>query len=355
MQKLILLVGLCVFNTGPGVSASQNLMCHFDSLSQERHADAHFSISDIDANLCTHLIYGSVTIGSSGGLDILPSDISSFSDFNDLKNSNSELKTLLEINLLNNIPGLLNMISTEQNQNSFIQSTISAVQAHGFDGMNILWMYRPNYPGMTPQQFSELIKDLRLASSGLLLSASISHKPFIIDNSYEIPTLSANVDFLNILSAGIDINFLSNPSNTAFQTTKSSIQHLISEGAEIGKLNMGIAAFGRAYATLSSSQSNQPDLSQPLMGYFGDNQGFFSHFEVCLHNSLTPSTGQIRNAWLGYDSIPIIISKAEYIINNQLGGAFLMSIDQDDFSGEFCDEGNYPILQTLHNELISEN
>ncbi|XP_054634179.1 acidic mammalian chitinase-like isoform X2 [Dunckerocampus dactyliophorus] len=337
MHKLILLAG-----------ATKRLVCHYDSASVQNRGPGHFKISDIDPTLCSHLVYSFVAIDNFGKLGIIPGDIPQFYAFNALKNSNPQLKTLLEVNLMLNFPALHTMISTPNGRSSFIGSAIDAVQEYGFDGLNVFWMNRMNYPTLNPQLFSELIMELRAAFEGLLLTASISAVESVIDGSYDVHTIANNVDFLNVMTAGIDINFMSQPSDTGFERTISAAAYLASNGAPQNKLNLGIAAYGRAFAeTLGLSE---PDKTKPLQGYLTDRPGLWTYYEVCHH--LSESTSQIANAFVGYDSLPTIVAKADFI-NNHAGGAFVMSINLDDFSGNYCGLGNYPVIQTLHDELTT--
>ena len=40
-----------------------------------------------------------------------------------------------------------------------------------------------------------------------------------------------------------------------------------------------------------------------------------------------------------------------FIKANNLSGAFLWSIDLDDFKGDYCNQGPYPLLSTISSEL----
>ena len=43
--------------------------------------------------------------------------------------------------------------------------------------------------------------------------------------------------------------------------------------------------------------------------------------------------------------------QAKWLKDNEFGGAVVWAVDLDDFSGEFCDIGPYPLLQTLYDQL----
>ena len=40
-----------------------------------------------------------------------------------------------------------------------------------------------------------------------------------------------------------------------------------------------------------------------------------------------------------------------FIKENRLGGAFLWSVDLDDFTGEWCQQGRFPLLNAIKNFL----
>ncbi len=43
-----------------------------------------------------------------------------------------------------------------------------------------------------------------------------------------------------------------------------------------------------------------------------------------------------------------------FIKANNLGGAFLWSIDLDDFLGDQCKQGRYPLMNAIKNELTNK-
>jgi GH18 family chitinase len=43
--------------------------------------------------------------------------------------------------------------------------------------------------------------------------------------------------------------------------------------------------------------------------------------------------------WVGFDDVLSIEQKVKYIIAKKLGGAMIWSLDMDDFTGKFCNQG----------------
>lgn len=51
----------------------------------------------------------------------------------------------------------------------------------------------------------------------------------------------------------------------------------------------------------------------------------------------------------------LLFSQVQYLKQNRFGGAFVWSLDLDDFKGEFCGEGNYTLISHLRSLLASGN
>lgn len=45
------------------------------------------------------------------------------------------------------------------------------------------------------------------------------------------------------------------------------------------------------------------------------------------------------------------VLQVEYLKSRQLGGAAVWTLDMDDFSGQFCEQGKYPLTSHLKHEL----
>ena len=55
--------------------------------------------------------------------------------------------------------------------------------------------------------------------------------------------------------------------------------------------------------------------------------------------------------WIGFDNIESLVNKVNYLKSMRLGGVIVWSLDMDDKTGKVCNQGPYPVLNTLKNEL----
>ena len=55
--------------------------------------------------------------------------------------------------------------------------------------------------------------------------------------------------------------------------------------------------------------------------------------------------------WIGYDDEASLAIKAEFVNHLGIAGAFVWSIDTDDFNGENSDEP-FPLMKTINRALV---
>ncbi|XP_034550755.1 chitinase-3-like protein 1 [Notolabrus celidotus] len=365
------------------MASSKKLVCYYNSMAEEREDQGKFSISDIDPNKCTHLIYAFADIN---GNEIAPAsvgDIQQYIKFNALKESNPLLKTLLAVGGLTfNNKKFSAMVQKKENRAEFIKSVVNLLKTMGFNGLNIDWRYPGGAGGQTQdkQKFTKLCEELKTAfkAEGLILSASVSAERSTIDASYEVEQISMQLDFINVLTFDLhgpweEVTGHHSPlfpgseetGDNMYLNADSALNYWIDQGAPAEKLTMGIAFYGRAF----SLSSNSTDVGAPADGpgeegcYTGE-EGFWASYETCIYlegvKTQRISDQQVpyattENQWVGFDDETSLATKAGYLTKNNFGGAFVWSLDLDDFSGEFCDQGKSPFISQLHDLLVPGN
>jgi len=133
------------------------------------------------------------------------------------------------------------------------------------------------------------------------------------------------------------------------------------------KLVVGFAAYGRGWTGPSSTAltaigSSAEGPSGPQT--FTREKGVASYYEIC---SMIES-GQYQaqydsaqrapfvykdNVWIGYDDVRSFNEKLDWLVSNGYGGAFVWSLDMDDFLGRCRSSAGvkYPLISTIRMKL----
>ncbi|XP_040007634.1 acidic mammalian chitinase-like [Xiphias gladius] len=387
MSKLILIAGLCVIIST--LASSSKLVCYYNSWSENRIGEGKFTLLDVDPNLCTHLIFA--FSGINDAHELVPnnrSDLQSYITFNELKLRNPNLKTLLAVGGWTfGTQKFSAMVATAANRQKFILSSITLLRTFGFDGINLDWQF-PGTQGGHPldkERFTLLCEELLCAYEDegietgrprLLVTAAVAADKEIIDASYEVAKISKYLDFINVMTYDFHGNWdwftghhsplYSRPQDTGsfvYLNTDFALRYWQDQGVAAEKLILGFAAYGRTFTLSSlSSEVGAPISNVGHAGLYTEEAGLWSYYEVCLYlegktvqwiEHQNVPCGSTGNQWVGFDNKESIYAKVNYLTQNNFGGVFVWSLDLDDFKGQFCKQGKYPLISYLHSLLVS--
>ncbi|XP_047640986.1 oviduct-specific glycoprotein isoform X2 [Phacochoerus africanus] len=306
-----------------------------------------------------------------------------YPEFNQLKERNGKLKTLLSIGGWNfGTSRFTTMLSTFTNREKFIRSAIGLLRTHGFDGLDLFFLY----PGLrgSPRRdrwnFLFLLEELLLAfrreaqltmRPRLLLSAAVSADPHVIQKAYDVRLLGRLLDFINVLSYDLHgswekVTGHNSPLFSLSDDPKSSaytMNYWRKLGAPPEKLLMGFPTYGRTFRLLKASKNElgAEAVGPASPGKYTKQAGFLAYYEVCsfvqrakkrwIDHQYVPYAYRGKE-WVGYDDDISFSYKAFFIKKEHFGGAMVWTLDLDDVRGTFCGTGPFPLVYMLNDLLL---
>nr|CAD7454426.1 unnamed protein product [Timema tahoe] len=328
-------------NVNTRVRAPQ-VFCYMTSWSQKRPGAGKFTPDNIDATLCTHVIYAFATLKDHKLAPGDEKDIDMYEKVVALREKNPDIQVRhsvvgdghgldgavicwrnSEINrnfrqwqlVLRVQPILLaiggwafgstpfkELTSNVFRMNQFVYEAIELLREYKFNGLDVDWEYPRGADDRAA--YVNLLKELRLAFEGetktsgeprLLLTAAVPASFEAIAAGYDVPEISKYLDFINVMTydfhgqwerqVGHNSPLFPLESTTSYQkklTVDFSAREWVKQGAPKEKLMIGMPTYGRSFTLIDPTKFDigAPASGGGVAGKYTGEAGFMSYYEV---------------------------------------------------------------------------
>jgi len=299
-----------------------------------------------------------------------PSDQEYIRKFSDLKKDNPTAKIMIALGgWKEGEQGAKysNMVSTQDNRKTFIDSVVDLMTEYNLDGFDLDWEYPVQRKGRQEdkENFVLLCQELKAVfiTKGWELTAAVGVSQSTVDTSYDVKPLSNILDAIHLMTYNLHSPWDGNTGlNTPYDEVENAIKYWISRGASSQKLVLGMALYGHSF-TLQNENNNgmgAPSNGPGEAGPFTRQAGIMGYNEICLKENWTffpDANGPYAfkgNQWIAFDDRNSITMKASLVKKYDLGGGMVWSIEIDDFKG-FCDGIKFPLLKAINRVLDDDS
>lgn len=218
----------------PKINNNKRLVCYYSSTDVNTN---YFSLSHVDANLCTHINIGMVYIRQSQlilnneMINTLTKEIPL------LRAKNPNLKLLLWVGGGATSAGFSDMVKNHKSRKAFIASLKLYLQEFKLDGVDLDWEF-PSAYNKERMHFSMLLYEIRQEykreKRDYLLTVAVAAPESIAVFAYDVAELNKYADFVNLMT--YDYHFYM--SGTPFTGLNAPLYARANEHSILGTLNI---------------------------------------------------------------------------------------------------------------------
>ncbi|CAH1985065.1 unnamed protein product [Acanthoscelides obtectus] len=360
------------------------VFCYVTSWSRKRPSAGRFMPEDVDASLCTHVVYAFATLKEHKLAEANDKDPDMYDRLIALREKNAQLKVLLAIGgwAFGSTP-FKELTGNVFRMNQFVYDAIDFLREYKFNGLDIDWEYPRGADDRAA--YVNLLKEIRVAFEGeakssgqprLLITAAVPASFEAIAAGYDVPEIAKYLDFINVMTydfhgqwertVGHNSPLFPLESATSYQkklTVDYSAREWVKQGAPKEKLMIGMPTYGRSFELANETQFDigAPAVGGGTPGKYTNEAGFMSYYEICdfLHEDNTTlvwdNEQQVPfayrgNQWIGFDDERSLKTKMAWLKEEGFGGIMIWSVDMDDFRGS-CGGSKYPLINAMRQEL----
>lgn len=355
-------------------------VCYYTSWSRYRgNVVAKFDIQDIHPSMCTHLVWAFADIdggrikAAEAGVEL--GGNGRFRQFNSLKTTNPSLKTLISVGGEHAKSWMFQAVAaTDASRRTFATSVVDFLVNNGFDGIDIDWEY-PN--AETKEMYILLLKTLRetldARQPGLLLYVAVAAGIWTIDPGYNVPEMAKYVDLVNIMTydyhvvgskvAAFNSPLYSRPNFHESLSVDYTVRYWHTLGLPWSQMTLGVTGMGRHFILEDAARSLPGDdvRNTSVPGPIYQINGGLAYPEICefiASTGATPTFDTIQKcpyvvngtSWVGYENPDSARLKIAMVKQLGMAGLMVWSLDQDDFTGQACNQGKYPLMSAMLDE-----
>lgn len=308
------------------------VFCYLTSWSSKRPGIGKFEPKDIDASLCTHLVYAFATLKDHVLTEANDDDPENYDKLIELRDKNPDLQILLAIGgwAFGSTP-FKELTSNVYRMNQFVYEAIEFLREYKFNGLDVDWEYPRGAEDKAA--YVNLLRELRVAFEGeakssglprLLLTAAVPASFEAIAAGYDVAEISKYLDFINVMTydfhgqwerqVGHNSPLYPLDSATGYQkklTVDFSAREWVKQGAPAEKLLIGMPTYGRSFTLVNTTQFDIGAAASGggSPGKFTNEAGFMSYYEVCSFLS-APNTTLV---WDSEQQVPFAYRNEQWV------------------------------------------